>query len=101
MDGTTPRRPAGRYALDRVVGRGAMGTVWAARDELLGREVAVKEVRTGDGFPDGAREARFAARVAVAGRRRRTPPSRLRRPPRRPLPRPPSGRPASDVHHAL
>ncbi len=44
MDGTTcgsRRRLAGRYELDRVVGHGAMGTVWAARDDLLGREVAV------------------------------------------------------------
>src|SRR3712207_4626337 len=64
MDGTKPRRVDGRVAPDRVGGRGAMGTVWAARDALLGREVAVKEVHTGDGFPDGPREARLAARVA-------------------------------------
>jgi hypothetical protein len=67
MDATScgsGRRLAGRYELDRVVGHGAMGTVWAARDDLLGREVAVKEVRSGDGLPDGAREARFAAGVA-------------------------------------
>ncbi len=66
MDGTTSRsrrRLAGRYELDRVVGHGAMGTVWAARDDLLGRQVAVKEVRSGDGLPDGVQEARFAARV--------------------------------------
>ena len=34
----------GRYALDRVIGRGASGTVWVAEDLQLGRRVAVKQL---------------------------------------------------------
>jgi len=59
---------AGRYSLDREVGRGGMGTVWLGRDEVLGRAVALKRVGMlpGGGSPDLARaerEARLAARL--------------------------------------
>ncbi len=67
---------AGRYRLQSPIGRGAMGIVWRGRDELLARDVAVKEVQiTGQASPADAetiyqrtlREARAAASLNHPG----------------------------------
>ncbi|MEU4799085.1 protein kinase [Streptomyces sp. NPDC023327] len=67
---------AGRYRVVARLGRGGMGVVWRAVDEVLHREVAVKELRTytDAGGPELAdlrlrmqREARAAARVRHPG----------------------------------
>ncbi|TDD01276.1 serine/threonine-protein kinase [Nonomuraea diastatica] len=59
---------AGRYQLLAPLGAGGAGTVWRARDMVLGREVAVKEVRLladparrDRALTDTLREARAAA----------------------------------------
>ncbi|MEV0678322.1 serine/threonine-protein kinase [Actinosynnema sp. NPDC050436] len=68
----TERLIAGRYRLRHVLGRGSMGTVWAAHDEVLRRDVAVKEVLVPPGTPDAEadllrertlREARSVAQL--------------------------------------
>ena len=59
---------AGRYTLDREIGRGGMGAVWLGTDQTLGRTVALKRIgiAPGGGTPDvqrAEREARLAARL--------------------------------------
>ncbi|MEV2210066.1 serine/threonine-protein kinase [Streptomyces sp. NPDC050997] len=62
---------AGRYLLHDVLGRGGMGTVWRAHDQLLDRPVAAKELHIlthGDDehrirMRRAVREARAVARV--------------------------------------
>jgi tRNA A-37 threonylcarbamoyl transferase component Bud32 len=64
---------AKRYRLSHTVGSGGMGRVWLARDEMLHRDVAIKEVQPPDWMTEAERdelgqrtlrEARTAARLS-------------------------------------
>jgi tRNA A-37 threonylcarbamoyl transferase component Bud32 len=76
MPPMTGRVIAGRYILEQPIGRGAMGMVWRAHDQLLDREVAVKEVvlsaaigedERKNAYQRTLREARTAARLSHRG----------------------------------
>ncbi|WP_214416150.1 serine/threonine-protein kinase [Sphaerisporangium fuscum] len=73
---TSERVVAGRYRLAEPLGHGGMGIVWRAVDELLGREVAVKELHGSAELSGPAREmfirrtfreARAAGRLSHPG----------------------------------
>ncbi|GAA3363480.1 serine/threonine-protein kinase [Streptomyces antimycoticus] len=72
QDSNTGRLIGGRYQLVSRLGHGGMGTVWLAHDQIVDRDVAVKEPRVPDDLPERERqtvyqrmqrEARAAARI--------------------------------------
>ncbi|WP_431043832.1 protein kinase domain-containing protein [Streptomyces sp. P1-3] len=72
LDPGSGRVVGGRYRLVSRLGHGGMGTVWKAHDQVVDREVAVKEPRVPDHLPERERhtvhqrmqrEARAAARI--------------------------------------
>jgi serine/threonine protein kinase len=66
-EGFSPGASIGKYRLDRVLGTGGMGVVWAAFDPDLERPVAIKVLRAADGSASMRtrllREARAMARL--------------------------------------
>jgi serine/threonine protein kinase len=67
----TGRELGGRYRIEAVIGRGGMGAVYQARDERLGRMVAVKVITVAAATDAESRErvrARFRHEAASAAR---------------------------------
>jgi serine/threonine-protein kinase len=76
--GTLPRAPttpegevpasrlSARYRLGPVLGHGGMGEVLTATDQQIGREVAIKRIRTG--YQSGDGEQRFLREARIQGR---------------------------------
>ena len=56
---------ADRYRLEAAIGRGGMGEVWRATDEVLGRPVAVKLLLGGDADEQAVARFRLEAQTAA------------------------------------
>ncbi|MCO5171553.1 MAG: WD40 repeat domain-containing serine/threonine-protein kinase [Planctomycetes bacterium] len=63
MTPLTPGQRLGQYVVEDVIGRGGMGVVYRARDERLGRVVALKTIAAGE---DPRLRERFAREVRAA-----------------------------------
>lgn len=71
MDNVPDRRTLGRYEIDRVLGRGAMATVYLGRDPKINRKVAIKTIALAKEFGDAEladARLRFRREAESAGR---------------------------------
>lgn len=59
---------AGRYRILGELGSGAMGFVWRAHDEVLDRDVALKELRISGGLDRSEARERFVTEARAAAR---------------------------------
>ena len=75
QDTVVPRRPSSQapvflppagYQIGELIGKGGMGEVLAAHDQRIGREVAIKRMRTV--HPDGEQLARFLREARIQAR---------------------------------
>jgi serine/threonine protein kinase len=63
-ESAAPERPQyGEYEVEGVLGRGAMGMVYLARDRRIGRRVALKTVQIGQKFDDESDATEFFQRL--------------------------------------
>jgi serine/threonine protein kinase len=62
----TPWSESGRFLIEKPLGRGGMGTVYAARDTRLERTVAIKVLDAADPDRDAAHNARLLCEAKLA-----------------------------------
>jgi len=67
LDSSKAKTNIGRYEILKVIGQGAMGTVYLGRDPLIQRTVAIKSMRYGNGDDIAMSRTRFFREAEAAG----------------------------------